>query len=156
MKNMFTCVTAVLLVVWYSLSVIGFDVHTCSADGETYIATVASGFSCEDIHPDSHVDVDCHSHSDCGCCHRHNAGEEDFNVLPCCTNDFQAIVLTGERCAHDSDEIYLPGAEVAFAVMSAGQDNSIIFDSGLRGYHRYRSRDIVSRNVQASYSIWRI
>ena len=40
MKNFLTSLTAILLVIWYSLSVIGFDVHTCIGSGETYVATV--------------------------------------------------------------------------------------------------------------------
>ena len=43
MKNLLTSLTAVLLVIWYSLSVIGFDVHTCSGSGESYVTTVIGG-----------------------------------------------------------------------------------------------------------------
>jgi hypothetical protein len=157
MKNRLTSVVAILLGLWYSLSVIGFGLHTCSRSGETYIATVASGFSCEDIHSASHVDRDCHEHSDCGCCHRHETENEELTTIPCCTNDYHVIALTGLRCVQDSDDADWCNLEMTqLHHYGAEYPGLNIHYSGLRAFYKPSSRDIVPRDVQAVYNIWRI
>ena len=47
MKGLLTKITAMLLVVWYSMSIIGFDIHTCSGSGESFVVTV-DGFIVSD------------------------------------------------------------------------------------------------------------
>ena len=49
MRNIVMKYLAALLVVWYSLSIIGFDVHSCTKTGETFVASIAAGVSCEDM-----------------------------------------------------------------------------------------------------------
>lgn len=157
MKNVLTSISAMLLVVWYSLSVIGFDVHTCNTSGETYIATVASGFSCDDLHPDSHQTSTHHGHSGCSCCHSHKEDASSLTTKPCCSNDYQVILLTGVRGMQDSDDS--EDFKMAMCtVVPVGADDSYsnVYCLGLRTSHRPRSGDIVHRDVQAIYNIWRI
>ena len=52
MKALLIKLSAMLMVLWYSMSIIGFDVHTCNGSGKSFIATFVSGTGCEDIHPD--------------------------------------------------------------------------------------------------------
>lgn len=92
MKMIFIKIAAVMALVWYSLGIIGFDVHTCNASGRSFIATFVKGTSCEDIHPDHGCG---HEHHDCTCGHHHS--EETVVSYPqhCCTDDYQALAITG-------------------------------------------------------------
>jgi hypothetical protein len=162
MKNVCTSLTAILMVVWYSLSVIGFDVHTCSGSGETYIATVASGFTCEDIHPGPHGKTAHHNHACCGCCHSEKSETADpelgLDKNPCCTDDFQVILLTGTRGADEqryseaSPQIY--NFYVAEELTINPYSNLLLSDS--KAFSGHYIGDIVSHNLQAVYNIWRI
>lgn len=151
MRNVFTSLTAILLVVWYSLSVIGFDIHTCSGSGETYVATVASGFSCEDIHPD-------HEYSGCSCCHseKHSSeSEETFETKPCCSDEFHVIVLTGVRGDDDnSGHDRCPAIHVCHMVSDPYVAYSI--QSGRKAFLKPDSGRVPSGDIQEKYSIWRI
>lgn len=155
MKNVITSLAAVLLVIWYSLSVIGFDIHTCSSSGQTYVATVVSGFSCEEIHPEHHHDADAHDHSGCGCCCSHRSDAPSLDRTPCCTDDFQVITLTGLPCQEtdgDSSSVPVPSyctPDDSFRSMDVSHACPEILISS-------RVRDIGPRNLQASYSVWRI
>lgn len=155
MKNMIKHISALLLVMWYSLSIIGFGVHTCLASGETYIATVASGFSCEDLHPDHH-DSECQSSCKC----RHHKSEQErsgdsYAMKPCCKEEFKVISLTGFRGADDNDRF----DEVrTLAMVQACPMLSIPEEPVSRQMSIYRPRSGISDsiNIQAVYNIWRI
>ena len=140
-----------LLVVWYSLSIIGFDVHTCSGSGETYIATIASGLSCEDIHPE-------HGHTRCRCCHSADAESGSIDRKPCCTDDYQVILLTGIRSTDESKISYDYSSLQSASFNDGCADNarSEIYLSALRAFYKPRSECMTPRDVQANYSIWRI
>lgn len=93
MKGIITKVTAVLLIVWYLMSIIGFGVHTCSGSGRSFVVSFVEGLSCEDIHPEHHCcKVSCCSHSQ-SCC------DEDGSLClkseSCCSSDYQVLALTG-------------------------------------------------------------
>ena len=155
MKNVFTYMTALLLVIWYSLSVIGFDVHTCSSNGDTYIATVISGTGCKDIHPD-------HDQKPCSCCHHDNCNdtheaEQSVKTKPCCTDEWQMIVLTGLKtsdeqasspdCFYVSD-VYGPGQHSdSYLLRTMAHD---------RAFCKPDSGNIRCLDFQQIYSIWRI
>lgn len=171
MKNVLTSLTAIMLVVWYSLSVIGFDVHTCRGSGETYIATVASGFSCEEIHPETHpavghsadadrlsfhTDTEPHAHTGCSCCHSHESETAQLDTKPCCSDDFQVIVLTGVRSGQDSKDHSFHASMLCHAVLDFPSQDSNAYYSGFRTFYKPRSGDIVPRDVMVSYNIWRI
>ena len=162
MKNVFTSLTAILMVVWYLLSVIGFDVHTCSGSGETYIATVASGFTCEDIHPGPHGMSAHHEHSGCGCCHSEKSEttdtEQGFDTNPCCTDDFQVILLTGTRGA-DQQQRHDVGCSQVYSSYIADIQDVIPYSDLCLSDRKILLRPciggIVSHGVQAVYNIWR-
>ena len=155
MKNVVTSITAMLLVVWYSLSVIGFDVHTCSGSGRTFIATVISGTDCEDIHPG-------HVKSPCRCCH-HNEDDTDsdgegIGTRPCCSDDWQMIVLTGVRTSEEHDHFDECSCGVCPCILDLHAEiiHSSIDVYGLRALYKPGSGDFVPLDVQRTYNIWRI
>ena len=83
MRKMFVKYMSALLVVWYSLSIIGFDVHSCKITGEVFVASLAGGISCEDVHPEH----SCRAHGSC-CGH---------DVVTCCEQE------TKSCCAHEAE-----------------------------------------------------
>ena len=93
MKGFMTKVTAVLLLIWYSMSIIGFGVHTCSGSGKSFVVSFVEGFSCEDIHPEHHC-----SKGDC-CSHTHSCCDDEgllcLKSNTCCSSDYQVLALTG-------------------------------------------------------------
>lgn len=105
MRNIVMKISAVLLVVWYCMSIIGFDVHTCSGSGRTFVASCISGMTCEDIHPEHH----CDHHSCCGTVRQEADDQHDctgsgdgchcltLKAKSCCSDDFQVLLLTGNR-----------------------------------------------------------
>ena len=156
MKRTFTSFAAVLLVLWYLLSVIGFDVHTCAASGETYIATIATGFTCEDLHSNRHNHEECHS---CCCSHHDDEKEEEsaqsLDKKSCCTGDFQVISLTGVRACENNDySDLLAGGFVVFS--DSFEPANIPNLSHPSVFCKPRSWIGLPWNLQALYSIWRI
>ncbi len=102
MKNVIIKTLAVLLTVWYSMSVIGFDVHTCSDSGRSFIVTFLEGTACNEIHPDDSCDTsECHgNHESCGCSHAEGLY---ISAKSCCSNDYQALALTGTVISQGHD-----------------------------------------------------
>lgn len=93
MKGIATKVTALLLIVWYSMSIIGFDIHTCNGSGESFVVTFVEGLECEDIHPEHHCTKgSCCSHSHNGC---EDTNQECIKTRSCCSSDYQVLALTG-------------------------------------------------------------
>lgn len=94
MKNIVIKYMSALLAVWYCLSIIGFDVHSCEATGESFLASTISGITCEDIHPEH----SCHDHGHC-CHHGHGSscthGEEVADDSRCCTDDIHILAVQG-------------------------------------------------------------
>ena len=157
MKKVVAQVSALLLVIWYSLSVIGFDVHTCSTSGETFVATSASGFSCEDVHPEHRHHHGCRT----GCACNKDSAEHDelsdsYAKKSCCTVDYQVITLTGTR-TDDSHRDYSDLiSSVAYAEAATDYSFFEISISGFDAFYKPRPGTIAPRDVQASYNIWRI
>lgn len=93
MKGLPVKITALLLMMWYSMSIIGFGVHTCSGSGESFVVTFVEGLECEDIHPEHHC------HKGACCSHSHSCCEDTAHekVAPesCCSSDYQVLALTG-------------------------------------------------------------
>ena len=52
MKKVCTKIFAALLVVWYLVGIIGFDMHTCNGSGRSFVVAFFEGMACEDIHPE--------------------------------------------------------------------------------------------------------
>ncbi len=112
MKNLSIKMFTALLLVWYSMSIIGFDVHTCNGSGRSFVVTFMEGFTCADIHPEHKCDKAscCTGHHE-GCCGRQVADHPDcsygdgvsIKAKSCCSNDYQVLDLTGTPAANDHE-----------------------------------------------------
>jgi hypothetical protein len=162
MRKMFVKYASVLLVLWYSLSIIGFDVHSCKSTGEVFVASLAGGVSCEDIHPEhsckSHGGCCCH-HENESCCAGHETEHADSHVAKedCCSNDLQVLQLTGvqmsdnERFAanvHDCQPIF--DVDLAMELAVPTLQKSFI------KYLEHPDPGVVTPDRQAFLSIWRV
>ena len=145
------------MLIWYSLSVIGFDVHTCSGSGETYIATVIGGTACDDIHPE-------HDEPSCGCCHKKcisekQKDEDGFRTKSCCTDDWQMIYLTGLRVSDDKEGTYVSISQLfpfAVCVLPDIQANLNFSRDPFHDFNKPRPKLVTGRACQEVYSVWRI
>lgn len=141
-----------LLVLWYSLSIIGFDVHSCKATGEVYVASLAAGITCDDIHPEH----SCKSHG--GCCEHHKpASENHVDKSDCCTNDLQILELTGVNTSSQqrlSDDDHF--VDYAFNVDLVTEIVIPVLQRPLLTYLKYPDTGVVMPDRQAFFSIWRV
>ncbi len=168
MRKMFVKCASALLVLWYSLSIIGFDVHSCTSTGEVFVASLAGGITCEDIHPEH----SCKSHGDCcgrheasSCCADHHAPsccghqqtECQVTKEKCCTNDLQLLHLTGvymsdnERfsdIAHDFQFTF--DVDLAMELTMPSLQKSFL------KYLEHPDPGVVMPDRQAFLSIWRV
>ncbi len=102
MKNLIIKILAALLTVWYSMSFIGFDIHTCNGSGRSFVVTFIEGLTCEDIHPEHSCGkaVCCTGgSSSCSCGDHHNTSCT-IKAPSCCTNDYQVLAITGTVSSH--------------------------------------------------------
>lgn len=165
MKNVVIKYLSGLMAVWYCLSIIGFDMHSCSATGEIFVSSIAAGVTCDDIHPE----YMCHEHGGCcghrhiePCCSHHGEGTaEEVNVAEdhqkCCTNDFKVLELTGTNsyenqeqfCQSVSVTCQYAGLCLASGMLPEAADCCIKYS--LRSDSRVAMPD-----TQAYLNIWRI
>ena len=89
-------VFACLMALWYLVSAVGLNVHTCSGTGEVFVSSLAAGTSCEVIHPS----YGSHSEKDCCCCGHENETEEGVSKQDCCNNE--SVMLVHNGCTEDS------------------------------------------------------
>jgi hypothetical protein len=161
MRKMFVKYASVLLVLWYSLSIIGFDVHSCKSTGEVFVASLATGVSCEDIHPDhsckSHGGCCCHHETE-SCCSGHETEHADSHVAKedCCSNDLQVLELTGVYASYEritdndlADEYVLNVDLFAEMTIPAVQRPLLTF-------LKHPDTGVVMPDRQAFFSIWRV
>lgn len=166
MKGRFLRFSALLLVIWYCFSVIGFGIHTCRASDRSFVATFVGGLTCADIHPDHTCDKGhCCSDVSHGCCEKRehdsvccgHSGDDSmsFKAESCCSDDYLALVITG--CATDNEDRtdIMPDA-VAFSATNAVSDD---FQSNISLYryrHKPDSGPRLNADIQSFLSIWRI
>lgn len=153
-------ISAVLLLIWYSMSIIGFDIHTCCGSGRSFVATFISGLSCDEIHPDHNCDHDhCESDMDCSdaCCSHANVNCT-INPSSCCKDDFQVLDLTGTAANESHRQYNLLTFLYFHSELSQYVESAHIFWSGLQSsFSDYLNfKWILLEDVLSVFSIWRI
>lgn len=103
MNKFVTKVSAFLLALWYCLSVIGFDVHTCHSANHQFVSTFIEGLTCEEIHSAHKCGHHCTHHHECSDAQEHFANHSDglIEETDSCTDDYHALSITGTRSEDD-------------------------------------------------------
>lgn len=155
-------ICTVLLVVWYCMSIIGFDVHTCMGSGRVFVTTFAEGMTCADIHPDHHCGTSCHHDACCGrhaqesCgCHAQGPGTSVASA-ECCTDAYQVILLTGCRADDDSQESGITVCSRDLHLSSDCLSTLRSFKYTCPIHYNPDSWDIVPCDPCVTFGIWRI
>lgn len=164
-KDVLIKLAALLLTVWYSMSIIGFDVHTCSGSDRSFVAGILTGRSCEDIHPEhmcspfaccadghdhEHVRTCCEDHSACAFC-----DGVSIRAKSCCSNDYQVLSVAGTIPSDDQRNSDESGC---FPVLVPYAPNSLSsLDFNLSGSYVHEPGSGLCRSDrQAALSVWRI
>ena len=159
MRKMFVKYMSALLVVWYSLSIIGFDVHSCKSTGEVFVASLAGGISCEDVHPEHSCKAhgSCCGHDMAACCvHEDQQTGSEVGKSDCCSNDLQVLELTGvyassERSTdNDHADEYVLNVDL-FAEMTIPAEQRPLLT-----FLKHPDTGVVMPDRQAFFSIWRV
>ena len=165
MKNLGIRIFAFMLVVWYSLSIIGFGVHTCSESNRSFLTNFISGVSCEDIHPTDICSDSCCAKpvekSACKCCHEHQKSQDCTSDAPvkltsktCCSNEYQQIDITGSGQSYEADHNLIPICS-AICYVSSFIDNPLSY-SKLTQVRSLPGQIISMGELRPLLSVWRI
>ena len=149
MKNVVLKYVSALLAVWYCLSIIGFDVHSCTATGNIFVNSVLSGVSCDDIHPEH----DCCGH---GACCTHHTEEDGLKNADnqCCTNEIEVLDCEVVTSADEDDHVQL-AQNMACVFVESNYDSHLFAESSEFSYRPDPGR-VWQPDCQALLNIWRI
>lgn len=150
MKDALMKISAILLVIWYCLSIIGFDVHTCSETGDSFVHMSFTSHSCHDIHDD---------HCDWACEHEHDEHCEEpvehHHDGRCCEDEYQVISLTGLRSDDDSNGSF-HGGECPCIMETECDTFALLADIFDYRYFEEPDSGLIVADAQPLLSIWRI
>ena len=164
MKSMFLKYMSALMAVWYCMSIIGFDVHSCTETGNIFINSILSGTTCDEIHPEhdcgghsgccSHKPQPRKSHS-CTCCNSHEipAAESVGSDDNCCTDDIKVLDSEGVIAVNGG----LDGHAVCLACSMADAHDSILPEVWTEvNPYCPDPGNVIEPDLQAMFNIWRI
>ena len=150
MKNVIIRIMSLLVILCYSLSIIGFDVHTCKGSGRSFVVAFFEGMNCEDIHPEH----DCSDHGTCcrhhesSCCGDH---EEDDD---CCTNEIEVLDTVVVTNADEDGHILFP--EMLSCLFIECNYDVLLFPESIESSYIPDSGRVIQPDCQAVLNIWRI
>ena len=168
MRTMLVKYASVLLVLWYSLSIIGFDVHSCRSTGEVFVASLAVGATCEDIHPEHSCSAHggcCQHHKGADCCYGLHASENTCDnggchveKEECCSNEFKFLQITGENISENerSDNGNAHYYQHIFDVDLAMESAMPVLQRPFMKYLDRPDSGVVMPDRQAFLNIWRV
>lgn len=156
MRKMLVKYMSALLVVWYSLSIIGFDVHSCKSTGEVFVASLAGGIACEDVHPDH----SCKAHGSC-CGHQaqsHQEHHDDSQVAKedCCSNALQVLELTGVYASSERPTDNNHSYEYVLNVDLVAETMVPSVQRPLLTFLKHPDTGVITPDRQAFFNIWRV
>lgn len=158
MRNVAHKIFAVVLAVWYLMSIIGFGIHTCRGSQRSFVTTFVTGMTCEDIHPEHHCTCAHHSseagHDCCG----HESDGQSVEASSCCTDDFKVLALTGILPASENDSsFFLQVDHVPFHDVYMESCHHPLSDSEFHLIKRMPDSGLIQPgDVQSVLGIWRI
>lgn len=135
------------MAVWYCMSIIGFDVHSCNTTGNIFVNSVLSGITCDDIHPEH----DCSGHS--SCCHSHKCCDHQTED-DCCTNEIE--VLDSESIMASEDDasaLFITDVAVSFLVNDYELHNASVL---AQLFYYPDPGNVKMPDQQAVLNVWRI
>ena len=143
MKSVFMKISAVVLVLWYCMSVIGFNVHTCNSEHHGH---ECSGMCCSVVEHDHH-----------GCCSS-EADDLVIKTVPCCSDDFQVLYITGACQVNEERNFMLLQMGVSPYLHSVVSDVHARLSLNYFNSIKYApdSGHFIDEDVQSVFNIWRI
>ena len=172
MKNIGTRIFAAILVIWYSLSIIGFGVHTCSESNRSFLTSFITGVSCEDVHPTEACGKACcekesHKHV-CKCCCDHSeevapktasaplsSDAPMFAQKKCCSDDYQQIEITGSGQNAGDESVMMPSC-IGYCVPVPSCSINPLFCSKNIQARAPSDQRVFMGELRPLLSIWRI
>ena len=117
--------SAIFVLLWYCLGIIGFNVHTCNASNNSFIVTFLEDMSCDAIHPSD----DCASTTSCCCCCGHSPelsshSDEMIAAPECCTNEYQVLTVAVDR-VDESQRINIQDREFCTDILYSFNDSRV-------------------------------
>lgn len=155
MKCVFLKYVSVLMAMWYCLSIIGFDVHSCTVTGSTFVNSVLNGTTCEEVHPEH--DCCCHGsccHTACGHDHSSPSAETVDENDDCCTNEIEVLDSEGVTTVEDYAFDVLDATSVLAFVEN--DYNSLLHSEAATVLYVPDSGHYRQPDLLAVLSIWRI
>ena len=156
-RNVLIRVSAIFVLIWYSLGIIGFNVHTCSASERSFIVSFLEDMSCESIHPSDH----CGAEQTCCCCCSHHTSEhhsdsdESIDEPECCTDEYQVITSMTDR-VDDSKRFQFSDLKSHCLILSDPAD-------AMSAHHNHGPLSVCpstsshdSRGIRVLCNVWRI
>lgn len=150
MKNIILKYASALLAVWYCMSIIGFDVHSCEATGDTFVSSVLVGTTCDDIHPEH----DCCCHDTCCSAHESSCCGDHEEEDDCCTNEIEVLDSVVVTNAEEDDHIQY--SEMLSCLFIESNYDVLLFSESIEISYNPDSGRVMSPDCQAILNIWRI
>lgn len=138
MRNMPMKICAVLMALWYLMSIVGFDVHICHSTHHE---------PCHEHHAEEHHDCCCH--------HENTESEVSFS---CCSDDYLVLNLPVIVSSHE-DDLEEKGPSADFHPYTCHVPDICISMSEYRIHNKWSLPDsglIAEGDVQSVLNIWRI
>ena len=90
--------SAIFVLIWYCLGIVGFNVHTCTSSNNSFIVTFLEDMTCDAIHPSENCGVA----KSCCCCSSHSSELSEYSdysiaAPECCTNDYQVLTAAADK-----------------------------------------------------------
>ena len=158
MKDIVMKISALLLALWYCISIVGFGLHVCRGTDRTYVSSFIEGTSCHDIHPEHNCGKGNCNKGNCKSGHLH-AHEEGTCIESesCCTDEYKVLSVTCEF--PDNGNRHHVKCLTSFIPYICNPNDLLCCQS-----MRLRSIDvsgllrsiIVFADIQSAFSVWRI
>lgn len=150
MRSMSMKISALALVLWYVICIIGFGVHTCGASQRSFLTSFVTGMTCEEVHSsDSH---DCEGDH---CCSHAHEDEEDCED---CEDEYMNLEVTGTPQSSENDiNVECQTIPVLYGVPAVADICAPLLNLEiLRIMSLPDSGLIASGDIQSVLGIWRI